>query len=84
MTTAKESYEKLSEAINNFGFNKTEFMKCYRKDHRALQASIFELAINIIEETAKDDYQYDGRNEYCHKRAKEIVEKFPNYFYIGQ
>lgn len=84
MTTAKESYEKLSEAINNFGFNQTEFMNCYRRDHRALQASIFELAINIIEETAKDDYQYDGRNEYCHKMAKEIVEKFPKYFYIGQ
>ena len=25
-----------------------------------------------------------GRNEYCHNMAKEIVEKFPIYFYMGQ
>lgn len=74
------AYKNLSIAINNMSFSKKAFVDAFTKDHRYLQGEVFQLALAIIEKCASDDYAYDGRNEFCHIIAKEIVSKVPKYF----
>ena len=73
------TYETLSNAVNG-GFSKKKFLECFKRDHRYLQGEVFSLALAIIEECSKDDYGYDGRNEFAHVIAKNIIETNKQYF----
>lgn len=71
--SAKEACETLSRAINSSQFSRKEFIETFKKEHRSLQSEMYQLFLNIIREMAKEDYPYDGRNEWCHNKSKEIV-----------
>ena len=79
--SAKEAYRTLSAAINNFGFNTKEYLNEFQNDHRYLQGEVFQLAKKLIALCAKEEYMYDGRNEFAVKQAKSIVKNNPDEFY---
>lgn len=79
---SREAYKQLSDAVNH-SINKKEFVSEFLNDHRYLQGEVFNLAFMIIEACAKDDYRYDGRNEFCHKVAKDLVDGCPKYFVLN-
>lgn len=75
----QETYQALSNYVNGCGSRKA-FCDEFKRDHRYLQGEVFQLALEIIKTCANDDYQYDGRNEFAHTIAKDIVEKNEKYF----
>lgn len=80
MTTEElnqKALDALENAVNNFGFNPTEFAKATTTWHRYLQGTLFKLAIAIIKVYGSEEYLYDGRNESAHLKAKEILDKVP-------
>lgn len=79
MTREEKAYRDISNAVNGC-LNKEKFVDEFVKDHRYLQGEVFSLCLAIIERCARDDYGYDGRNEFAHRIAKEIVENNKRYF----
>lgn len=67
-----KAYNELSNSVNTCCFKPDLFAKTWEKDHRYLQSEVFRCALEIIEVAASDDYQYDARNEWCHKIAKDL------------
>lgn len=63
----------LENALNVCGFNFDCFVKSTTKWHRYIQNEFFKLAAAVIRLYGSDDYKYDGRNEYAHRVAKEIL-----------
>lgn len=72
--TAKEACQTLSQAINSSQFRRKEYFDTFKNEHRYLQSEMFELCLYLIREMAKDSYLTDGRNEWCQRKAKEIVK----------
>lgn len=72
----KKLQNQVSEGINCLSFSPSEFCKEMARDHRALQADFTHLCIEWIRTAAKqyEDKNYDGRNEYECKLAKNIVD----------
>ena len=79
--SATDACETLFRSINSSGFSKKEFLSAFNKEHRYLQGEAFSLAKNIIKNCASNDYLTDGRNEWCQKQAKNIVNNNPEEFY---
>lgn len=79
MRVENEAYQTLSNYVNARGSRK-EFCEAFKRDHRYLQGEVFQLALEIIKTCADENYQYDGRNEFAHTIAKDIVEKNEKYF----
>ena len=76
----KETCQNLANAVNIMTFSSEDFLKEFDKQHRYLQGSVFNLALAIIKHCANDSYQYDDRNEWCHRIAKDIVNSNFKYF----
>ena len=79
--SATDACETLFRSINSSGFSKKEFLSAFNKEHRYLQGEVFSLAKNIIKNCASNDYLTDGRNEWCQRQAKNIVNNNPEEFY---
>ena len=79
--SATDACETLFRSINSSGFSKKEFLSAFNKEHRYLQGEAFSLAKNIIKNCASNDYLTDGRNEWCQRQAKNIVNNNPEEFY---
>ena len=79
--SATDACETLFRSINSSRFSKKEFLSAFNKEHRYLQGEAFSLAKNIIKNCASNDYLTDGRNEWCQKQAKNIVNNNPEEFY---
>ena len=79
--SATDACETLFRSINSSGFSKKEFLSAFNKEHRYLQGEAFSLAKNIIKNCASNDYLTDGRNEWCQRQAKNIVNNNPDEFY---
>lgn len=74
--------EMVFNHINNFSFNPKSFVEFASRQHRTLQQTFTNLCFAWIRHLASlKENQYDGRNEYSVKVAKEIVEKVENVKY---
>lgn len=62
----------VSNGLNNLSFNHADFCKQMAKEHRYLQNEFTYLCMEWLRTCAKEDYGYDGRNEYSHKVAQKI------------
>ena len=68
--------EMVFNHINNFFFDPKAFVEFASRQHRTLQQTFTNLCFAWIRHLASlEENQYDGRNEYSVKVAKEIVEK---------
>ena len=66
----------VADMVNSFTFRPEDFCKDMCKEHRTLQQSFTTLCLEWIKTCSKEDYRYDGRNEYSHFIAKEIADAY--------
>ncbi len=76
MTTAEKTVQQMTDYVNNFSVNETEFIVAMSHEHRTLQQSFTRLVFKWLEYCATDDYRHDLRNEATHRISKEVVEAF--------
>lgn len=74
--TAKETVGMVTDYLNSFSSKEQEFINEMNMEHRTLQQSFTKLCLAWLENCAKEDYHFDGRNEASHKVSKEVVEGF--------
>lgn len=55
--------------------DKEDFLKIISREHRSLQEEFSSLCIQWFEICSKNNYGFDGRNEYSHKFAIKMKEK---------
>ena len=67
----------MAHELNVFGFSKKAFAREMSKEHRYLQSEFMELIIAFVEYAASDDYGFDGRNEWVHRVARDMVKVLP-------
>jgi len=79
--SATDACEILFRSINSSRFSKKEFLNHFDSEHRYLQGEAFDLAKKIIKHCSADEYRTDGRNEWCQRQAKNIVNNNPDEFY---
>lgn len=77
---AKDLAEKMTSFVNSSSTRKKVLFEELDREHRFLQAEVFDMCIKYIQHVANDNYQHDGRNEWCHKFAKQLIEKAPELF----
>jgi len=74
---AKQTYEVLSNFVNNYSCDKDTFLSEFLKDHNTLQQSVIRLCFEIIEIHAMQNINYiDLRNKKSHEICNEIVNNF--------
>lgn len=74
--TAEETVQTMTDFVNNFSMNPTEFIEAMSREHRTLQQSFTRLVFMWIEHCATDEYRHDLRNEATHRISKEVVDAF--------
>lgn len=72
----KKAVNNITNAINIMTFNKKKFCQLMSHEHRYLQEEFTLLCLDWLRTCASDDYGFDGRNEYSHVIAKELVKHF--------
>ena len=75
--TAVEVAKEVSSLINSMSDGPTEvFLDEMNHDHRTLQQSFTKLCVKWLElQAAKEDGQFDGRNEASIELSKKFVER---------
>ena len=72
----KELVGKITDHVNSFTRDPEDFNILMSMKHRTLQQSFTRMCLQWLEHVASDNYRTDGRNEYSHKVAKEMIEVF--------
>lgn len=85
MSNTTENVRAVSDMVNNFGFNPTEFCEQFTREHRTLQQNFTRLCLAWIAKCASEDYGHDDRNRASHVKCKAIAEamsKDPAWDYL--
>jgi hypothetical protein len=72
---ARMVIDALSEYVNHRKSSEA-FIEMFKREHRALQQSMFRLLLQTMEAIASDDYHTDGRNEDSKAIAQTLLRGF--------
>ena len=69
-----KAIDSLIDTLGQMGFDKTAFCEILEDESRSFQNAFTMLCLNWLVTCASNDYKYDGRNEYAHVVAKELLQ----------
>lgn len=72
----EEVCQEFSALINQQEFDIPRFIRQFNKENPYIQQIMFNIAVEIIRNCARDDFVWDERNEWAHTFGKELWERY--------
>ena len=79
---AEQVAQAITQYVNSFSTNPSEFVWAMQSQHRTLQQSFTRLCVAWLKACASDGYPMDGRNKASHEVAKMLLDGHEDEIYL--